>query len=104
LPVLGRFRFGSWWAAQAQPTLRLVLHDTHTIFARVERVNEDELFDDATGVETTLRGRISTVGKPSMGYIRDLHVAPHVKLGLGGLVSRYAFPAALDHAYGDPTS
>jgi hypothetical protein len=82
----------------------LVLHDTHTIFARAERVDEDELFDDATGAETALRGRIFTVGKLSLGYIRDLHVAPHVKLGLGGLVSRYAFPASLDHAYGNPTS
>jgi len=82
----------------------LVLHDTHTIFARAERVDEDELFDDATAVDTALRGRIFTVGKLSLGYIRDLHLAPHVKLGLGGLVSRYEFPAELDHAYGNPTS
>jgi hypothetical protein len=82
----------------------IVLHDRNTIFARAERVDEDELFDDATGVETALRSRIFTVGKFSLGYIRDLPVAPHVKLGVGGLVSRYEFPAALDRAYGNPTS
>ena len=46
-----------------------------------------------------------TVDKFSLGYIRDLLVAAHVKLGMGGLVSRYSYPAALDNAYGSgPTS
>jgi len=78
----------------------VVFHDTHTIFGRVERVDEDELFEGAS----PLQGRVFAVDKISLGYIRDFHVADHAKLGLGGLVSRYGFPSALDRAYGDPTS
>jgi hypothetical protein len=77
----------------------LILHDTHTVFARAERVAEDELFEDGP-----LQGQVETVEKISLGYIRDFHPAEHLKLGIGGLVSRYGYPSALDHAYGDPTS
>ncbi len=80
----------------------LVLHDLNTVFARAERVDEDELFDLDTA--SPLNGRIFTVNKLSIGYIRDIQVAPHLKLGAGGLVSRYAYPAALDRTYGSPTS
>jgi hypothetical protein len=77
----------------------VVLHDTHTFFARAERVAEDELFDDGP-----LLGQVFTVEKISLGYIRDFHLDEHLKLGIGGLVSRYDYPSALDRAYGDPTS
>jgi hypothetical protein len=77
----------------------LVLHDTHTIFARTERVTEDELF-----AEGPLAGGLYTVEKISLGYIRDVHLDDHLKLGIGGVVSRYDYPSALDRAYGDPTS
>jgi hypothetical protein len=77
----------------------VVLHDTHTFFGRVERVDEDELFEGGP-----LQGRVFTANKISLGYVRDFHLDEHVKLGIGGLVSRYAYPAALDSAYGDPTS
>ncbi len=77
----------------------LVLHDTHTIFARAERVGEDELFEGGP-----LSGRVFTVDKISIGYIRDFPIDEHLKLGIGGLVSRYDYPGALDRAYGDPTS
>jgi hypothetical protein len=79
----------------------VVLHDTHTFFARAERVAEDELFEDGP---PALLGRVFTVEKLSLGYIRDFHLEEHLKLGIGGLVSRYDYPAALDRAYGDPTS
>ncbi len=80
----------------------LTLDRLDTLFARAERVDEDELFDDAA---SPLRGRTYTVGKLSVGAIRDVAIGAHVKLGLGGLVSRYVYPAALDRAYGrDPTS
>jgi hypothetical protein len=75
----------------------------NTVFARAERVAENELFDDAAA--SPLLGRVFTVDQLTLGYIRDVAVAPHVKLGLGGLVTRYAYPAVLDSAYGgDPTS
>jgi hypothetical protein len=82
----------------------VVLHDTHTVFARAERVAEDELFDDYVSEGARLSGRVFTVEKISLGYIRDFHLDEHLKLGIGGLVSRYDYPAALDRAYGDPTS
>jgi hypothetical protein len=78
----------------------IVLDDAHIFFGRVERVDEDELFDNLPSPD----GRIFTVDKISLGYIRDWRVADHLKFGMGGLVSRYGFPAALDRAYGDPTS
>lgn len=74
----------------------------NTVFGRAERVDEDELFDLDPG--SNLYGSIFTVDKLSLGYIRDLQLAPHVRLGAGALVSRYAYPAALDRAYGSPTS
>jgi hypothetical protein len=77
----------------------VVLLDTHTVFGRAERVNEDELLGH---VELA---PIFTPTKFSLGYIYDFHVAEHVKLGIGGLGSRYMVPKGLDAAYGsDPTS
>jgi hypothetical protein len=81
----------------------LVLHGLNTLFTRIERVDEDELFD--TSPASPLQGSAVTVDKISLGYIRDVRVAAHVKLGAGVLVSRYKYPSALDRAYGsDPTS
>lgn len=80
----------------------VVFADTNTFFGRVERVGEDALFDDVA--LPLLQGRIFTVDEISLGYIHDWHLSDHLKLGLGGLVSRYAFPSALNQAYGDPTS
>jgi len=77
----------------------VVLQDTHTIFGRTERVNEDELLGHIDPAP------IFTPTKFSLGYIYDFHVADHVKLGIGGLGSRYIVPKGLDTAYGsDPTS
>jgi hypothetical protein len=79
----------------------LILHDTHTLFLRAERVDEDELFE----APSPLAGNAYTVGKISLGYIYDLPVADHTKLGIGGLVNRYDYPGSLDRAYGaNPTS
>ena len=74
----------------------LILHNRHTIFARAERVDEDELF--ATGT-------ITTPTKFTLGAVEDFPVAPHLKFGVGALVSRYIVPSADTVAYGnDPTS
>jgi len=62
-------------------------------------VNEDELLGHIEPVP------VFTPTKFSLGYIYDFHVADHVKLGIGGLGSRYIVPKGLDTAYGsDPTS
>jgi hypothetical protein len=78
----------------------VILHDTHTIFGRAERVNEDELLG-AGGVGAP----IFTPTKFSAGYIYDFHLAEHVKFGVGGLASKFLVPSGLNAAYGsDPTS
>lgn len=82
--------------------------NTWTFFVRAERVQEDELFDLHTDDETsTAHGKqpIFTVNKLSAGAIYDFHVDEHLKLGIGGLVSKYAIPSGLLPSYGrDPTS
>ncbi|MCA1653134.1 MAG: hypothetical protein LC656_02795 [Sphingomonadales bacterium] len=61
-----------------------------TLFSRAEQTRNNELVDGIT----------ATVGKVSAGVIRDFQVAPHLKLGLGGLVARNFVPRSLDPAYG----
>ena len=78
----------------------ITLHATHTVFARLERVQEDELF---TGT-SPLAGQEVGVTKLSAGYIHDWPLAGHLYFGLGGLVSLYDLPAAVNSAYGSPHS
>ena len=43
------------------------------------------------------------VGKLSLGAIRDVRIAPHLRLGLGAQVTQNFVPAALEPFYaGDP--
>lgn len=75
--------------------------DKHTVFGRAEWVQKGELFE-APAPEA---GNEYNVGKLSVGYIRDIPLAKHLKLGVGGLASVYALPAGLDSSYGqDPAS
>ena len=48
-----------------------------------------------------VHGGLETVGKLSLGLIRDFRVATHAKIGLGGLYSFNFIPAGLEHAYGN---
>ena len=70
--------------------------DCWTVFARAERIDTDELLV-APG---DIHGPVFTVGKASLGVIRDIHIAPHVELGLGGLAARSLTPRGLDASYG----
>jgi hypothetical protein len=73
---------------------------THTLFARAERADKNELFlDPDPRAEQKYR-----VGKLSLGYIYDLPRESRLRIGLGGLVSRYSLPADLEPVYGNPTS
>ncbi|HEU5048230.1 MAG TPA: hypothetical protein VFT64_10360 [Rickettsiales bacterium] len=72
------------------------LHDTHTFFGRGEWAQKDELFDETS----PLAGETFNVGKLSLGYVYDMPLAEHVKLGLGGLGSVYALPDSLTPYYG----
>jgi hypothetical protein len=67
----------------------------HTVFGRIERVKEDELFESGP-----LAGRIFTVEKLSAGYIYDVLQRNDVRLGLGGVGSVALLPSNLDAAYG----
>ena len=72
----------------------------HTIFARAENTEKDELF--AAG--DPLQGRKFDVSKFSVGYIYDVPVGEHLSLGLGALGSLYGLPSALEPAYGSSPS
>ena len=73
----------------------------NTVFGRVENADKNELFPEGDPRD----GTVQNVTKLSVGYFRTLAVRDHVAVDLGGLVSGYALPSALDSTYGkDPTS
>jgi len=79
----------------------LILQKTYTVFMRAERVAETELHHDVAA----LHDRVLSVNKVSLGGIYDFYRTEHVKLGIGGLVSKYLLPDELKPLYGgDPTS
>ena len=68
----------------------------HTIFARAENVQKNELFLAGS----PLFGRLFDVSKFSLGYVYDIRIAEHVSLGFGAVGSLYALPSSLDAYYG----
>jgi len=66
----------------------VTLAERHTFFGRIERVDEDELFDQSA----PFAGKPFSVNKGSVGYIYDIPLAEHLKLGLGGLGSVIVLP------------
>jgi hypothetical protein len=77
------------------------LSKKHTFFARAERVDEDELFEH----EEALPAPIVTVNKFTLGYVYDIEIGDHLKLGVGALISKDIAPRPYNHAYGgSPTS
>jgi hypothetical protein len=74
-----------------------IFQKTYTLFARAERVQENELLD-------LTPAPIFTVNKLTVGGIYDFFRTDHAKFGIGGLVSLYGVPGGLRPLYGDPTS
>jgi hypothetical protein len=74
-----------------------IFQKKYTVFARAERVQENELLD----VEPA---PIFTVNKLTVGGIYDFFRTDHAKFGVGGLVSFYGVPDGLKPFYGDPRS
>jgi hypothetical protein len=71
--------------------------DTHnTLFGRFENVANDELFPDHND---PLHDQTFRVSKFQLGYARRVPLGPF-ELALGGSLSAYAKPGALDAAYG----
>ena len=73
---------------------------SHTIFARAENDEKNELFDD----DSPLFGRSFRVSKFSVGYVYDIPLAQHLSLGFGAVGSLYALPSALKPVYGSSPS
>jgi len=74
-----------------------IFQKKYTLFARAERVQENELLDLEPAP-------IFTVNKLTMGGIYDFFRTDHAKFGVGGLGSFYGVPDGLKPFYGDPTS
>ena len=68
----------------------------HTVVARAEVVEKDELFDESD----PLADRAFTVGKLTGGYIRDVRPEGHVAVGIGALATMSLVPDELEDAYG----
>ncbi|MDB5453718.1 MAG: hypothetical protein JWO33_2296 [Caulobacteraceae bacterium] len=67
-----------------------------TVFARAERTDNNELVGGG-------HGPAYTVGKASLGAVRDFRISEHTALGLGGLYAVNFLPKALEPVYGgDP--
>jgi len=92
---------GAWMADRVlrlESTYRL---RRHTVFARGELAEKDELFD-----EGPFEHRVFDVGKLSAGYIHDFPRLGHLVLGAGALGSVHFLPQDLEGPYGsrNPTS
>jgi hypothetical protein len=74
-----------------------IFQKKYTLFARAERVQENELLDLEPAP-------VFAVNKLTAGGIYDFLRTDHAKFGVGGLVSFYGVPDALKPVYGDPTS
>jgi hypothetical protein len=74
----------------------LVVADSDTFFIRAERVAKDELFLP----NQPLYGQVFDINSASLGYIHDFAHPGSSRLGIGGLVSVYAYPSRLDPYYG----
>jgi hypothetical protein len=74
---------------------------TTTLFGRLERVENGELFDHAD----PLYDQVFAIKKLSIGAVHDVAQIGHARFGLGAVLSKYAKPSSLDNAYGNnPTS
>ena len=70
--------------------------NAHTVFGRIEYTEKDELFLEGS----PLHHETFPVSKFSLGYVYDIPVTRHVKVGLGAVGSAYAFSSELDPYYG----
>ena len=76
-----------------------ITNDRWTVFARAERIETDELVPGDHGGH----GPLYTVGKASLGAVRDWRIASRVRFGLGALYAVNRVPDALEPIYGgDP--
>lgn len=68
----------------------------HTVFARAENVQKDELFEPPS----LFAGEVFRVAEASLGYVYDLPIAKHAALGFGAMGTVDVVPAVIKPAYG----
>ncbi len=96
------FAFGRNDGSLPGPALNAFLLETavsqgpHTLFARAENTDKDELFE----APDSLAGRVFNVSSLSLGYVYDIPVAEHLALGLGAMGTLSLVPRAMQSAYG----
>jgi hypothetical protein len=75
----------------------LHLNKKNSVFGRLERLQVNDLFSE----ENPLHDTIFKINKLSIGYLHEIHQFDRTKLGIGGLISFYKYPADLKPFYGD---
>jgi len=69
----------------------------HTVFARLENVQKDELFLPPN----LFAGQVFRVSEATLGYVYDIPIAEHLALGLGVQGTLNIVPSTTKFAYGD---
>ena len=72
------------------------LNENNTVFGRFEWLEENELFEEGN----PLHDAIFKIKKLSVGYLYEICHLDSAKLGIGGLISAYQYPASLKPFYG----
>jgi hypothetical protein len=85
---------GEWLNDDAFAAEASLKHAGWTIFGRGEVTENRELLADEH------HGEAQTVGKISIGAVRDFRIAEHLSLGAGGLVAVNFLPRGLEDLYG----
>ena len=79
----------------------VLFRERHTLFGRLERQENDELFGHGDDGEGHHAGETFEVGKLSLGYTWDALLTDTWKAGLGVLGSLAMIPEELEHEYGE---
>ena len=88
------------WLAEAAWQATPVDH----LYGRAEWVEKDRHLLEFKGAEVHPAielPEIAEIGALTVGYLRDLVIQPALRVGLGGDLTAYAFPSALERVYGD---
>ena len=74
------------------------------VTGRAELVDRDELFVNQPAIQQHLAATVGTTfrsGAFTAGYTRDVRLVPHVVTGIGGNVTLYNVPSAIQPYYGE---
>jgi hypothetical protein len=80
-----------------------IKHKDWTLFGRGEIAENNELIEAHDEEEGEHHAEAFTVGKVSIGLVRDFKVAEHLAIGVGGLYSLNFVPRGLKQEYGGRT-